>query len=65
MKPLVTALIILGAVAGCARNSADYTSASPGMHSRGYPANSSSSDCQAAGGATWDSLTGVCIGAQR
>jgi hypothetical protein len=56
MKSLVTALIILGAVAGCAGNS---------MLSRPYPTNASSSDCQAAGGATYDALTGVCIGARQ
>jgi hypothetical protein len=57
MKALVMTLIILGAVAGgCAGNS---------MHSRPYPSNASSSDCQAAGGATYDALTGVCIGGRR
>jgi hypothetical protein len=33
--------------------------------SRPYPSDASSSDCQAAGGATYDALTGVCIGARR
>ena len=56
MKRLVTALIILGAAAGCAGNS---------MQSRPFPTNASSSDCQAAGGATYDALAGVCIGARR
>ena len=56
MKLLATTLVILGAFAGCADIS---------MQSRPYPAGASSSDCQAAGGATYDALTGVCIGARR
>ena len=65
MKILVTILIMLGAVAGCASPSTDYPSALPGAPSRSRPANASSGDCQAAGGATWDWLSGTCIGAQR
>ena len=56
MKAFVATLIILGAVAGCAATS---------VQSRPYPANASSSDCQAAGGATYDALTDICIGARR
>ena len=55
VKALVT-LLVIGAVAGCAGN---------GLYSEPYSPNASSSDCAAAGGATYDSDSRVCIGAQR
>jgi hypothetical protein len=55
MKTVVTILIIL-AVAGCTGIR---------MGSTAFPPNASSSDCLAAGGATYDALSGACIGAAR
>jgi hypothetical protein len=50
MKLLVTPLLILAAVAGCAEGTATYPSASPPTIGP---------DCH---GSTWDPKSGVCIG---
>jgi len=52
----VMGLVFLGAVAGCAGYNMQSGPSSP---------NASSADCQAAGGATYDSESRVCIGVRR
>ena len=53
MKTVAVALILLGFIAGCAREQSAYPGASP----RSY---TTKSECESAG-RTWDGISGVCM----